>query len=182
MFNLRKKEGFTLIELMIVVAIIGVLAAVAIPAFINYVKRSKTSEVANNLKLLFEGAQTYYQQERWMQGVVTGAAAGMTNCTVGAETASNMPGQNKSVVTWGAMSSFRALDFAPADPLYYQYAIMGSMDSCGGAPATTRVYTFSAAGDLDGDGTTSNFEVAVGANEDNELYRSPGLFIENELE
>jgi hypothetical protein len=83
---------------------------------------------------------------------------------------------------WGATSSFRSLDFAPADPLYYQYAIMGSTDACGGRPSNNMVYTFSAAGDLDGDMTNSNFEIAVGANEDNELYRSPGLFIENELE
>jgi len=48
--KLNNKKGFTLIELMIVVAIIGILAAVAIPAFLNYIARSKTSEVPNMLK------------------------------------------------------------------------------------------------------------------------------------
>ena len=40
----RLMAGFTLVELMIVVVILGILAAVAIPAFTRYVKRSKTSE------------------------------------------------------------------------------------------------------------------------------------------
>ena len=43
------KKGFTLIELMIVIAIIGILAAVAIPMYSDYTKKSRTSEVQTNL-------------------------------------------------------------------------------------------------------------------------------------
>ena len=44
------KKGFTLIELMIVIAIIGILAAVAIPMYADYTKKARTSEVAGTLK------------------------------------------------------------------------------------------------------------------------------------
>jgi type IV pilus assembly protein PilA len=57
------RKGFTLIELMIVVAIIGILAAIAIPNFIKFQARSKQSEVKSNLKAVFTAEKAYYQEK-----------------------------------------------------------------------------------------------------------------------
>ncbi|WP_224241528.1 prepilin-type N-terminal cleavage/methylation domain-containing protein [Hyalangium gracile] len=54
----RRHSGFTLIELMIVVAIIGILAAIAIPNFVRFQARARQSEVNTNLKSLFTGLRT----------------------------------------------------------------------------------------------------------------------------
>ena len=71
-FQRSAQKGFTLIELMIVVAIIGILAAVALPAYVDYTKRAKASEVV----LAASGARTCVSEI--VQS--TGSAATSTTC------------------------------------------------------------------------------------------------------
>ena len=70
------KKGFTLIELMIVIAIIGILAAVAIPMYSDYTKKARTSEVAGNLKEIAK-MQIAYKEDP-MTGTAYATSIGST--------------------------------------------------------------------------------------------------------
>ena len=73
-----KQKGFTLIELMIVVAIIGALSAIAVPAYQNYVAKSEASSALATLKALQTPAELIFQEEGTISGAVTilGVSAG----------------------------------------------------------------------------------------------------------
>ncbi len=90
---MKKQQGFTLIELMIVVAIIGILAAIAIPAYQDYTIRAQVSE-GLNLSGGAKAAVTEYYQDR-------GALPG-TNALAGVAANTDIQGKYVDQVTVGA--------------------------------------------------------------------------------
>lgn len=187
----NKRKGFTLIELMIVVAIIGILSAVAIPALLGYVRRSKTAEAGENLRAMYIGAATYYTEERMItRGVLsgTGTATSQVACVTGAATELFTPTAQKQTADYMSQpATYGALRFSVAEPAYFAYSIPnGGTAGCNNAApvagSVAGIYTFQARGNLDGDAVFSTFEVAAGANSENELVRSPGIYMINEIE
>lgn len=59
-----RESGFTLIELMIVVAILAILSVVAVPAFIKYMRKAKTAEAVDMLDKIYKGGADYYSTPR----------------------------------------------------------------------------------------------------------------------
>ncbi len=78
---MKKQQGFTLIELMIVVAIIGILAAIAIPAYQDYIARSQVAEAST----LIGGARTAIEEDVAQNGAFPDAETYLTN-TLGVRT------------------------------------------------------------------------------------------------
>ena len=178
------RHGFTLIELMVVVCILGVLAALAIPAFIGYMRRARTSEAVQTISSIYASAAALYASERATRGIYSSV---VTACV--AETtplSPTNPNADKQTFTGGA--GFDQLVFKQADYVYFGYGITSVVPAGGGIVCVTnptslsQVYTFYAQGDLDDDGERSTFELAVGASGGYELYHARGFHIINEIE
>ncbi len=174
-------HGFTLVELMIVVAILGILAAVAIPAFMGYIRRAKTGEATSNLNMMFKGAASYYEQERTSGGIT---ASNSASCTVGsiAMTPADPGPQKQQVNFLETAPEWAALGFSEADFLYFGYEVVSAGSQCDHIANDTSIYTFIARGDLDGDNVNSTIELAVGSDANNTLYHARGFYIQNETE
>lgn len=175
---LKKRSGFTLVELMIVVAIMGILAALAIPAFVGYIRRSKTAEATDNLNKMFKAASSYYSKEQAADQAITAATAGA--CTVDDGAASPAtPKADKQA--FSADADFSAIGFNIADFVYYSYSLESAASKCANT-SSTAVYTATAKGDLNGDANKSVFQLAIGSDANNELYHARGFYILNEIE
>lgn len=72
---MSRNKGFTLIELMIVVAIVGILAGIALPMYTDYVKRGKVQEATANLSDMRVKLEQFYQDNRTYVGACTAGSA-----------------------------------------------------------------------------------------------------------
>ncbi len=174
----KAKRGFTLIELMIVVAILGILAAVAIPAFIKYMRRAKTSEAVDKLAYMFRMSSTYFTGERGARGFNTSTVVDVQFPVSAGLTPSAPPSGTRvtnAVSDWDT-PTWNALSFSIADPHYYSY----QYDSSG--TGTVSQFTARAVGNLDGDTELSTFERSGGSDTARQVQGSQGIYMINELE
>jgi type IV pilus assembly protein PilA len=164
---------------MIVVAIIGVLAAIAIPAFMRYIRRSKTSEATMNVRRLYDSAVAYFVAEhadstgsivakQFPTTAPQTPAAGVCCGSVSAKCAPN--GAFWTAPTW------HALNFSVDDPFYYSYAVSSS-----GTDTASKVVV-GAYGDLNCDTVTSTYERMGSVDAHFNVTGGSGLYIVNDIE
>jgi type II secretory pathway pseudopilin PulG len=161
--ELRFELSYESSNIMPVVTVVGILSAVAVPAFMKYMRKAKTTEATQGIKRIYDGARAYYLEHHKMPRSVPLTPGEAECCKSGA---GECPAGS---VDWKA---WKDLGFSVDGPTHYAYAL--DADATG--------FTARAIGDLDCDGIYSTFEIAGAAMPDGTLKGSQGIYKNQELE
>ena len=138
--HLGSRRGFTLVEIMIVVAVIGILAAIAIPNFLNFRLKAKTAEAKANLSAIRSLEIAHFAEyERYVTG----------------QDWTPLHGAVHNVrIAWDPATRFSQLGFAPDSKVHYEYSLQPT------AVLESTFFSARARADLDEDGIWSEFFIS----------------------
>jgi len=170
------QRGFTLLELMIVVAIVGLLASIAVPSLTGYIKKARSTEARMHVEKIYNGARLYWMEPHSLSGVVGAlpaqfpashvATPALRCCVTGGAGGRCVPESAQwQDPTW------TGVHFSMDDPYYYQYELTSS----------TNEFTARAIGDLDCDGVMSSFSM-IGRVDANGVFGLAAMNRRDELE